>query len=59
VKNEGVNKEKTPIRTKSAINARKRNRRTPNERPNALDRMGGAGGAGEAIALIEDSGDLT
>jgi hypothetical protein len=51
--------EKIPIRTKSAINARKRNSRTPNESPNALDRTGGAEGAGEVIALMENSGDLT
>src|ERR1700683_1456727 len=56
VKKEGVSKEKTPIRTKSAISARKRNRRTPNESPNALDPTGGVGvGVAEAeIALIKE-----
>jgi hypothetical protein len=53
VKKAGVSKEETPIRTKSAISARKRNRRTPNESPNALDPTGGVGVAGEAIALIK------
>src|SRR3984893_11266065 len=53
VKKAGVSTQKTPIRTKSAINARKRNSRTPNESPNALERTGGAGGAGEAMVLIE------